>query len=359
MINRENNEINDQKEVKTETEEQKQQQNIDLVVKRIKEQQIKEREELIIKNAAVQKYISDVIVEHENLITNASKLSASEFCDQIYHSLPLYLYPKQQNIVGYRQVNGKSLFHVVLEHKATDSPTKIALIKHLFNNGYGSYFEKLLEKPLINILSTSDFIKFSSELIYNNFDDIRGELPLEIKIKILNYMLEAKVDQNTLLNKIISGRHTIVEQYQLVQHWMNQLNTKDEVSSLAHAIIDRLPGMMDQPVCDIKTELDSKDRPFIYKMAQLRILAIAAEKQAEVNNDEKIKQFLQSTEPCFLFNFSFFRKHDSAYDIYKMMLDNKPEANDRYAAKCQHTEDNINIKLTHDLGYETHFSLKG
>ena len=284
---------------------------------------------------------------HTQLIETAAQLSADQLSEEIYY-LPVLdkkIRQTDPSSQDFPRVDGRSLFHAVLENKQLNDKTKSELIDDLFAIGYWYYHRELIATPLVDHLLCPEFHSLLKSLYIKNNEVISKDREIKVwesllvdtsyknGIQLLRGMLVKGRDSETLLKYI--------------EFWLNKHTNKNDVDGI-YQCIQRL--MTEYPRSQLRAY-----KKTITKIAQMRILSIVKEEKEAGEDDSQIKRFLQSSEPAF---FNFFKRHVSSYDVYQMMRANSPEAEEYYLQKCVREDKNINQKLANELGHPTGFTLK-
>lgn len=273
-----------------------------------------------------------VLLGHLHLIEIASKLTTTELTDQINTLDVLFN-------VDFPELNGRNLFHVVLENKELDDKTKFQLIRKLMDRGYVKYTYNFLNARMIDLISGPDFNELLREVYIKNQEYADSH---KVENKIWDILLKNRNYGFALLNDFYRCFVALEKKIQFIKYWFS-------TCSDAHDIICLNEDIM-KSIKNIESDLNSGEEfiksfkirnslshhiPYIKKLAQLRILAVS-QKDKSSSNEEEVKNFLMSTEPRF---FNHFRRRYSSYDIYKMICDNKPEeARKAYFEKCVRAE---------------------
>jgi hypothetical protein len=138
---------------------------------------------------------------------------------------------------------------------------------------------------------------------------------------------------NVLFEDLLESVLSSGRRLQFIEQWMHSTNDKLQILAI-FASIERLSP---------KYPFIVENLPKIKKMAQVNILEIeiTSHDPVEVKSDDqtKVETFLSSTESRF---FKCMRLHPSAFDVYKLIREDKANKIQAFAEKKERAEDRIN-----------------
>ena len=219
----------------------------------------------------------------------------------------------------------------MLDNKQLSNQTKLDYISQLLKRGY--WYEQLAKPSLLIKLLHPDF-KDLLIPIYFTYHDI---IPDEITFKIWDILLKDQHIGIDFFNNLITYNTYRSEDILLyVIYWMNSINNKLDVMNAKNEMLKTIENTHYlMPLKKYKKE--------IIEIVELRILAMTKDEK-KTGDEKEIEKFLHSTEPAFGFN--LFKKHYSAFDIYKKILAGEPDVENLYNHKYERMLQNLHGKLS-------------